>query len=146
MKNGMKLLVLCFFVLCCLSCGQSPSEAPPVLTGTLKLNAAIDSVAVDSFLVVLDDKPIGMRANPGILPGIVSGHHQVNILKPDPIDKIDFSAIPQLVFVPPDDTARVRFSLSKAAPDFERLALGGESIRLKNLAGKVVLLVFFSHT
>lgn len=141
-----KLLVVPFLFLYWMSCGQSPSEAPPVLTGTLKLSATIDSVAVDSFMVVLDDKPVGIRANPCILPGILSGTHQVNIFKQDPFDSINFSAIPQLVFVPPFDTAQVKFLLSKLAPDFERLALKGEMIRLKNFLGQVILLVFFSHT
>jgi hypothetical protein len=138
--------VILFFALCWLSCGQSPSEAPPVLTGLLKISATVDSVAVDSMIVVLDDLPIGIHANPFVLPGVLSGVHQVNIIKTDPTDAIYFSTIPQLVFVPPYDTARVKFLLTKLAPDFEKLTLGGEKVRLKNFLGQVVLLVFFSHT
>ena len=81
-----------------------------------------------------------------MLWGVIAGRHQVEVFKDDPFNPIDYSSSPQLVAVNSNDTSEVAFALTKSAPNFTLKSLVDEDITLQEYRGKVVLLIFFSHT
>lgn len=127
-------------------CGKTPSEAPLPLTGSLKISAHIDTVQVDSIFVMLDNIAKGFEPNECVFEGIDVGKHQVVVSKKDPVSPIDFSSVPKLVTVKANETTDVDLALTKLAPNFTLKNLNEQDVTLENYQGKVVLLVFFSHT
>jgi len=127
-------------------CEKTLQELPPMLYGTVRITAQRNSNMVDSMEVFLDGQTQGMQANPCLLTDLESGKHQFSVVKKDPANPIDFTNSPQLVFIKENDTADVAFELTKIAPNFTLKNLANEDIILANYRGKVVLMVFYSHT
>jgi len=137
-------VLICFIMMW--TCGNSPSNPPPLLTGTIKITAQIDSVAVDSVEVFLNGISRGVKENPCLFSNLEAGNHQVAVAKKDKASPIDYNSIPQIVAVEANKTADVIFPLTKFAPNFTLTNLNNDEVTLENYHGKVVLLVFFSHT
>lgn len=127
-------------------CGKMPGDAPPPATGSIEITARVDSTRVDSMQVSLDGVTLGLHVNPFLIPEVVAGRHQVAVSKADPFSPIGFESIPQLVRVFAQETTRVLLALSKSAPNFTLRNLKNESVTLAQYRGKVVLLMFFTHT
>ncbi|MCI0512746.1 peroxiredoxin family protein [candidate division KSB1 bacterium] len=127
-------------------CGKMPGDAPPPATGSIEITAHVDSTRVDSMQVSLDGVALGLHINPFLIPDVVAGRHQVVVTKADPFSPIGFESIPQLVSVFAQETTRVLLALSKLAPNFTLRNLKNESVTLAQYRGKVVLLMFFTHT
>jgi len=129
-----------------LSCGKSPSEVPLPLTGAIKISAHIDTVAIDSMFVTLDNVDKGLHPNGCMLKDIEAGRHQVVVSKKDTESPIDFTSTPKLVAVKANETTNVDFALTKLAPNFTLKNLDNKDITLESYRDRVVLLVFYSHT
>lgn len=142
-KSWWSLALACTLML---GCGQSPSDPPLPQTGAIKISARIETVPVDSVFVKLDNVPQGWLPNGCVLADLLAGRHEVAVSTPDPNSPIDFSSVPQLVAVRANETTTVSLALSKFAPNFTLKNLKDQDITLANYQGKVVLLVFFSHT
>jgi hypothetical protein len=127
-------------------CGMTPSDAPLPLTGSLKISAHIDTVQVDSIFVILDNIPKVLQPNDCIFENIETGKHQVVVSKKDLVSPIDFASVPKLVTVKANETTDVDLALTKLAPNFTLKNLNEQDVTFENYQGKVVLLVFFSHT
>ncbi len=127
-------------------CGKTPSDAPMLMTGAISISAYINTAPADSFLVMLDKNLKGKQPNNCVFPNIEAGKHQVVISKNDPLSPIDFSSIPKLVTVNANETTDVNLSLTKLAPNFTLKNLNEQNVTLENYQGKVILLLFFSHT
>ncbi len=135
------LLVLLF-----IHCGKTPSEPPAPVTGSIEITAAIDTSLADSMEIWLDNIPQGKQANPCILENVIAGSHQVALTKEDTASPIDYTCSPQVVHVKENKMASVSFALTKLAPDFTLKNLSNEDVTLSEFQGKVVLLIFYSHT
>ena len=127
-------------------CGNTPSDAPLPATGSIRISAQISTVAVDSFLLTLDNHLKGKQPNNCLIGNIEAGKHQLVIAKKDPQSPIDFSSIPKIITVNAHETTNVELALTKLAPNFTLKNLNGQDVTLENYQGKVVLLIFFSHT
>ena len=145
-KSTISLLSLGWAISLMLFCGKSPSDVPLPGTGAIKVSAHIGTAQVDSMVVTLDNVEQGIFPNQCVLPDIEAGNHQIAVSKQDPESPIDFSSVPKLVAVKGNETTGVALALTKLAPNFTLRNLKDEAIRLSNYQGKVVLLVFFSHT
>ncbi|MDZ7264030.1 MAG: peroxiredoxin family protein [candidate division KSB1 bacterium] len=140
------LISLVLLISAIVFCGRAPSDPPEAETGAIQLFARIDTMQVDSIFVQLDNVAWGWLLNGGLLTDIVAGKHQVAVSKPDPQSPIDYSSVPQMVTVRSRETTAVALALTKMAPNFTLKNLQQQEITLANYQGKVVLLVFFSHT
>lgn len=140
------LLSLGLAICLMLCCGKSPSEPPLSLTGSIKISAHIDTVLVDSMVVRLDNVEQGLLPNGCVLSDIEAGRHQIAVSKQDFESPIDFSSAPRLVAVNANETTEVALALTKLAPNFALKNLNNQDVTLADYQGKVVLLVFFSHT
>lgn len=129
-----------------LFCGKSPSDAPLPLTGSIKVSAHIDTIQVDSMVVRLDNVEQGLFPTVCVFDEIEAGKHQVAVSKKDLESPIDFSSTPRFVTVKANETTDVALALTKLAPNFTLKNLNNQEVTLANYQGKVVLLVFFSHT
>ncbi len=127
-------------------CGKAPPKPPPVLIGAIRVIAQIDSTMVDSMEVILDGASQGVQTNPCILMNLEAGKHQVAVSKEDPESPINFTCSPQLVSVNKNETTNVKLALTKLAPNFTLKNLNNDDVTLENYHGKVVLMVFYSHT
>ena len=127
-------------------CGETPPDAPPMLAGSIHITAQIDTTLVDSIEVMVDAEYLGWFANPCLVTDLAVGNHQIAVTKKDPVSPIDFNSIPKLVAVKANHTSDVTLVLSKFAPYFTLKNLKNEDISLESYQGKVVLLVFYSHT
>ncbi len=145
-KSIFSLLSLGLAINVMLYCGKSPSDAPLPLTGSIKVAAHIDTVSVDSIFVTLDNVKQGLLPNQYVLRDIEAGKHQIVVTKHDPESPIDFSSIPKLVAVKSHETTDVALALTKLAPNFTLKNLNNQDVTLTNYQGKVILLLFFSHT
>ncbi|HEX9974403.1 MAG TPA: hypothetical protein VGD14_20210 [bacterium] len=147
-KYNCSYKILCIsilFILLKSNCGNAPQEPPAPEAGSIKITANLETLPVDSMLVLLDNDSIGIKPNPCIVTDIVAGKHQVAIFKDDPQSVVDFSSSPKLVAVNKNDTTDVTFALTKLAPNFTLKKLkNDESVTLADCQGKVVLLVFYS--
>lgn len=146
MRRHIYILSPLMFTLVLWACGDSPSDPPPLQTGSIQITAQIDTVAVDSAEVFLDGIYESNRQLPCLLSGIEAGKHQLAVAKKDLSSPIDFNSIPQIVTVDYNKTTDAALQLTKFAPDFTLKNLADEEVSLENYRGKVVLLVFFSNT
>lgn len=135
-------LVICAIIFC----GRSPSDVPLPPKGAIRVSARVDTALVDSMFVKLDNVDQGWLPNGCLLSDIIAGRHLITAAKPDPQSPIDFSSIPKLVTVRAGETTHAALALTKLAPNFTLKNLQQQEITLANYQGKVVLLVFFSHT
>lgn len=140
------LSTICLVLILIQFCGKTPSDAPLPVTGSIRISAQINTVPVDSFLVMLDNHLQGKQPNNCLLGNVEAGKHQVVVSKKDFQSPIDFSSIPKLVTVKSNETTDVDLALTKFAPNFTLKNLTEQNVTLENYQGKVVLLVFFSHT
>jgi len=145
-KSIFLLLSLGLVISLMLFCGKSPSDAPLPLTGSIRVSAHIDTIQVDSMAVILDNVSRGLQPNGSVFEEIEAGKHQVAVSKQDFESPIDFSSTPRLVTVKANETTEVALALTKLAPNFTLKNLNNQEVTLANFQGKVVLLVFFSHT
>ncbi len=145
-KSTISILSLGWAISLMLCCGKSPSDAPLPESGAIEVSAQINTIQVDSMVFTLDNVEQGLLPNPCVVQGIEAGTHQIIVSKRDPESPIDFSSTPKLVKVKANETTQVALVLTKLAPDFTLKNLNNEAITLSNYQGKVVLLVFFSHT
>ena len=139
-------LIICLAVFLWTDCGKSPSDTPPPLTGSMSITAQIDTMLVDSMAVILDNDSLGLHSNGCVITALEVGKHQVAVAKDDPASPIAFTSSPQLVAVTANETTDVNFALTKLAPNFTLKNLKNENVTLESFRGKVVLLVFYSHT
>jgi len=147
LKNNVCSLLSLGLALCLmLFCGKAPSDAPIPVTGSIKITARIDTMLVDSMSVIIDNVARGMHSNKCVFQNLEAGKHQVAVGKNDPESPIDFTSTPKFVAVNANETTDVTLALTKLAPDFTLKNLKNEAITLGSYRGKVVLLVFFSHT
>lgn len=140
------LLLVVALVLLTVKCGSAPGE-PEIVRGGMRVEAYMSDFLSDSILVMFDDNSLGYYANPceitGLLPGShkVAGHHRGAF------------SVPQMVNILPDEITNVTLQLEGeipfpggTAPDFTGTDLFGNQISYSEHQGKVILLVFFTHT
>lgn len=148
---GLKRTLFYFFVFSVLAmlmsfCGKKPSDMPMPFFGSLKISAKAGTENADSMSVTIDNLNKGTIPNGHIFFQIEAGTHQVVVSKIDPESPIDFTSTPKLVAIHADETTEVELNLTKLAPNFSLKNLNNQDVVLENYHGKVVLLVFFSHT
>ncbi len=127
-------------------CGKLPLPLPDILTGSIKI-IAMDTLAIDSVHVVLDDAEMGHFQNPYVLDNVVVGTHKLFVQ-----DKLGASST-DLIEVKKDEITSSTFILQtigpylgNTAPAFSTTDIQENQITSESLKGKVVLLAFFEHT
>jgi len=127
-------------------CGKQPAPFPPEQTGHLRVTV-MDTTLIDSVAIKLDDTELGLQPNPALLTDIVAGLHQLFVYN------TTAAGTTKVVEVRANRTAESWFWLSSVsphvgfqAPDFSVEDLGGNSISLQDLRGKVIILAFFEFT
>ena len=136
-------ITMLFFIYC----GKTPSDPPPVQTGSLEVIGFIDTTLVDSMAVQLNNNYLGIFPNPCVLPDLPIGRHQIAVSKEDPADSlVDFNCSPKMVDIKKDEKTQIELLLTKLALDFTLENLNHQERRLQDYRGKVVFLVFFTYT
>ncbi len=139
------LLAAVILTLSC-GCGDPPVGMPPLQAGSLHV-VAMDTLAVDSIDVGLDEVALGRRKNPTLLEGVVAGTHLLSVR-----DRSGFGQ-DTMVLVADNVLSLVLLRIQtegayvgSIAPPFRATSVTGDTIDLVKSRGKVVLLVFFEHT
>jgi hypothetical protein len=116
------------------------------MTGSLQV-IAMDTLAIDSIAVSLDEEYLGRRKNPAVLEDVLAGTHLLSVR-----DRLGFGQ-DTIVQVLSDLQSGVRLWIQTEgpyvgsyAPSFRAASIDRDTIDLVKLRGKVVLLVFFEHT
>lgn len=127
-------------------CGKMPLPFPGMLTGSIRI-VAMDTLAVDSVRVSLDDMDMGRFVNPCVLENIVVGTHKLFV-----VDNTGASWS-NLIDVVRDETIGYTFwlqtigpNVGNTAPEFAAIDIQDNPISSESLQGRVVLLAFFEHT
>jgi hypothetical protein len=127
-------------------CGKSPSPLPQVQTGALRV-VAMDTMAVNTIHVNLDDVDLGQQENPARLDQIVIGTHKLFVYTPAS------AGTTKTVEVKKNSLTTVWFWLATTGPYVGNIAplftvqdVTGAELSLEEQKGKVVLLIFFEHT
>jgi hypothetical protein len=147
MKIQLPLVLLIFIGHFILSqCGRTPGPFPPDQTGHIRVTV-MDTSLIDSVFIELDDIALGQWSNPAHLENIVAGFHQLFVYN------TTSAGTTKGVDVRADQTVESWFWLTSVSPhigfqspDFEVEDLGGDTITLEGLRGKVVILAFFEFT
>ncbi len=129
-------------------CGDPPTSPPANQTGSLEIRGLLpDGSLPDSLEVVLDDVSWGRFSNPYLCANIAAGTHLVTVSSPVIVDSvmIAYSGAQQVTILP-DTILQKDFTLLGLAPDFSLYSYDSSLVCLDSLAGKVVLLYFFSAT
>lgn len=135
------------------SCGESPSQPPDILSGAFELTVYLDDttevpdIVIDSLII---DNLLFYYSlpNPAIIEGIIPGEHKFDVYYQD--YELTFSDE-----VGTGDTSRFSGTMSLFAPDFELPSLKydaslaevvNDTVAFEELAGKVVLIFYFDFT
>jgi hypothetical protein len=140
-------------------CGDPPTT-PVEQRGNIEIHATLlpQNTPADSIFVVLDGDTLGYVSNPHLCADLYAGKHFVSVktVAQYLADTLEYFSTPAYITVQAGQTAQAMFSLTTEipvspyvgyrAPDFSLCDLNGDSVRLSQQTGKVVLLYFFTGT
>ena len=142
-----KCLYLVIVVILAVYCGNKPGGVPVQKTGSLEVAAVYGEQMTDSVTIAFDDEFLGTFINPHIVTGITAGRHKLFTSYGNLRGKS------QIVTVEPGIINSITSELfadapytGSFAPDFSLTDIDGDSIRLSDYSGKVILLCFIDHT
>lgn len=157
--GGAWIIVWIAAILCLNGCGDPPTT-PVEQRGDIEIYGILlpQNVPADSIFVVLDGDTLGYVSNPHLCTDLYAGKHFISVktVAPYLADTLEYLSSPAYVTVTDGQTSPAIFSLTTEipvspyvgyrAPDFSLCDLNGDTVRLSDQTGKVILLYFFTGT